>query len=1075
MYPVFILTVTMTVSVVQGCSSSESCSTTPTPNATSRDYCYSARIRSTVLQGLPFGGVPTVLALDFMCFLALLFVFSILRKKAWDYGRLALVNDADRVAEQRYSRLDDRDYMNFSCVSVPCEPHKQDTYRESMGSTVPSEISERYERLTSVSSSVDIDQRDYGFCSWLTAVFRIKEDEIREKCGEDAVHYLSFQRHIIGLLAIVGVLSVGIILPVNFSGNLLDNDAYNFGRTTIGNLDADNALLWLHTTFAFLYLLLTVISMRRHTSRMHYKEDDLVKRTLFVNGISKYVEENEIKQHFEQAYENCSVLEARLCYDVAKLMYLNSERKKTERSKKFFLDLQAKEHDKTMINPKPCGHLCCCIIKGCEQEEAVSYYTKLEAQLKDEYRKEREKVNKKPLGMAFITFQNESITAIILKDFNACKCQGCKCRREPKVSQFSSRLNVRNWTVSYAPDPQNVYWEHLSVGGASWWLRFFIINCVLFLLLFFLTTPAIIITTMDKFNVTKPVEYLNNPIITQFFPTLLLWSFSALLPTIVYYSAFFEAHWTRSGENRTTMHKCYTFLIFMVLLLPSLGLSSLDVFFRWLFDKKFLSDAKVRFECVFLPDNGAFFVNYVIASAFIGNANDLLRIPGLLMYMIRLCLARSAAERRNVKKHQAYEFQFGAAYGWMMCVFTVVMTYSITCPIIVPFGLMYMLLKHLADRYNMYYAYLPTKLDKKIHSGAVNQVVAAPILCLFWLLFFSTVRSGFSAATSKFTFAILIITIIICLSHVCFGHFKYLSAHNYKIDQEVDGMENGRSVRPSSATKKSLQFVSILGAGLLCGTALAITIPEGVGLLEDSWRAPSSSSDELLSLNTSEKTNSSSEEATPPRFYIGVALTFGFTFMFAVDQIGGYLSTRDQTVHTTNRVHITATLGLVIHSAADGFALGAAVATGQVTVQVIVFFAVILHKAPAAFGLVSFLMHAGLEKKHIQGHLLAFSAAAPVVAISTYFILHSSGNSAENQLSATGVGMLFSAGTFLYVATVHVLPEISNSRKEEPLSDLQELPEAESHGQRHLGLLESLTLILGVGLPVVMAFGLHDD
>ena len=57
-------------------------------------------------------------------------------------------------------------------------------------------------------------------------------------------------------------------------------------------------------------------------------------------------------------------------------------------------------------------------------------------------------------------------------------------------------------------------------------------------------------------------------------------------------------------------------------------------------------------------------------------------------------------------------------------------------------GLMYMLLKHLADRYNMYYAYLPTKLDKKIHSGAVNQVVAAPILCLFWLLFFSTVRKG---------------------------------------------------------------------------------------------------------------------------------------------------------------------------------------------------------------------------------------------------------------------------------------------------------------------------------------------
>ncbi|XP_047221197.1 CSC1-like protein 2 isoform X3 [Girardinichthys multiradiatus] len=721
----------------QACNGQENCAA----NNESKDYCYSARIRSTVLQGLPFGGVPTVLALDFMCFLVLLFVFSILRKVAWDYGRLALVTDADRL-KKRFSDLEEREYV---------------------ASAMHSETPDRYERLTSVSSSVDFDQRDNGFCSWLTAIFRIKDEEIREKCGEDAVHYLSFQRHIIGLLVVVGVLSVGIVLPVNFSGDLLENNAYSFGRTTIANLKSGTNLLWLHTTFAFMYLLLTVYSMRRHTSKMHYKEDDLVKRTLFINGISKYAEESQIKQHFEQAYENCVVLEARICYNVAKLMALSAERKKTERSKKFFTDLMAKEHVPTMINPKPCGHLCCCAIAGCEEEEAVSYYTKTEAKLKEEYRKEKEKVHTKPLGMAFVTFQNEAMTAM----------------------------------------------EHLSLGGISWWIRCFIINCILFILLFFLTTPAIIISTMDKFNVTKPVEYLNNPIITQFFPTLLLWAFSALLPTIVYYSAFFEAHWTRSGENRTTMHKCYTFLIFMVLLLPSLGLSSLDVFFRWLFDKKFLADAKIRFECVFLPDNGAFFVNYVIASAFIGNAMDLLRIPGLLMYMIRLCLARSAADRRNVKRHQAYEFQFGAAYAWMMNVFTVVMAYSITCPIIVPFGLMYMLLKHLVDRYNMYYAYLPSKLDKKIHSAAVTQVVAAPILCLFWLLFFSTVRTGFETPTSMFTLVVLVVTIVVCLSHVCFGHFKYLSAHNYKIDTKesnVDAVKNGRPARTSSSpTTKSQQ------------------------------------------------------------------------------------------------------------------------------------------------------------------------------------------------------------------------------------------------------------------------------
>lgn len=50
--------------------------------------------------------------------------------------------------------------------------------------------------------------------------------------------------------------------------------------------------------------------------------------------------------------------------------------------------------------------------------------------------------------------------------------------------------------------------ENLSVCGSRWWLRCVLLNILLFLLLFFLTTPAIIVNTMDKFNVTRPVESL---------------------------------------------------------------------------------------------------------------------------------------------------------------------------------------------------------------------------------------------------------------------------------------------------------------------------------------------------------------------------------------------------------------------------------------------------------------------------------------------------------------------------------------------------------------------------------------
>lgn len=60
----------------------------------------------------------------------------------------------------------------------------------------------------------------------------------------------------------------------------------------------------------------------------------------------------------------------------------------------------------------------------------------------------------------------------------------------------------------------------------------------------------------------------------------------------------------------------------------------------------------------------------------------------------------------------------------------------------IPAGLIYILLKHMVDRHNLYFAYLPAKLEKRIHLAAVNQALAAPILCLFWLYFFSFLRLG---------------------------------------------------------------------------------------------------------------------------------------------------------------------------------------------------------------------------------------------------------------------------------------------------------------------------------------------
>jgi solute carrier family 39 (zinc transporter), member 9 len=155
--------------------------------------------------------------------------------------------------------------------------------------------------------------------------------------------------------------------------------------------------------------------------------------------------------------------------------------------------------------------------------------------------------------------------------------------------------------------------------------------------------------------------------------------------------------------------------------------------------------------------------------------------------------------------------------------------------------------------------------------------------------------------------------------------------------------------------------------------------------------------------------------------------------MLLVDQIS---SRRGESTSS-----MTATIGLVVHAAADGVALGAAARTSHEDVEIIVFLAIMLHKAPAgqsfqlfsvitcklntvliqtAFGLVSFLLHEGVERQKIRKHLGIFSLSAPLLTLLTYFGIGQEQKETLSSFNATGIAMLFSAGTFLYVATVHV-------------------------------------------------------
>ncbi|KAF9164653.1 hypothetical protein DFQ27_003307 [Actinomortierella ambigua] len=230
------------------------------------------------------------------------------------------------------------------------------------------------------------------------------------------------------------------------------------------------------------------------------------------------------------------------------------------------------------------------------------------------------------------------------------------------------------------------------------------------------------------------------------------------------------------------------------------------------------------------------------------------------------------------------------------------------------------------------------------------------------------------------------------------------------------------------------------------------------------------------------------EEENDAHKYIGIALISGFILMFLIDQIGPthahshnhHVSVADFTelhnlqlddanirmpsaiaANSAKKRSNPITIGLVVHAAADGIALGASVSKPEL--QFIVFMAIMLHKAPAAFGLSSVLLQHGFTRRQTRQQVAIFSLAAPVGAVLTYIFIRLSGQRDAASLHWwTGMLLLFSGGTFLYVA-MHVMNELNRS-------DRSHSGYVGSSGpEKGLSLGEVLSVIGGMIIPLILS------
>jgi len=294
-----------------------------------------------------------------------------------------------------------------------------------------------------------------------------------------------------------------------------------------------------------------------------------------------------------------------------------------------------------------------------------------------------------------------------------------------------------------------------------------------------------------------------------------------------------------------------------------------------------------------------------------------------------------------------------------------------------------------------------------------------------------------------------------------------------------------------------MNYIATAGAGLLLGTAFIVILPEGLDLFIEGIEKEVGT-DEQVEEHSVKPLNGA---------LIGFMMVSGIVFMLFVEHFGlanthgrrhqrntradeleqttpclqlseveelrprpgtsieqdditspatSMSSLHTETVMRGEKKSGALTLGLVIHAAVDGIALGAVTAGGKnAKLSLMVFGALMGHKCPASFSLSAIQISQGVKYSCVIQNLIFFCSAAPLGALATYLIMDAGLSSiSENSGNAIGYCMLFSAGTFIGVIFEHILPELKG-------------PEGK------FSVVQILTFSVGVLIPILVPESIH--
>ncbi|KAN0033319.1 hypothetical protein ACTA71_002743 [Dictyostelium dimigraforme] len=602
-----------------------------------------------------------------------------------------------------------------------------------------------------------------GFISWIKDTYKYNTENIIKISGLDSYFYLRNVKTNFKILLTLMIIGWIMLFPTNSKGKYNENrkvqpdgtlpdEVIGLSTLSMGNIERGSDLLWVHFLFVFIVtfvvMIFTFIDYKDYADkRIQFRNSRrLLNYTILLRDIPvNLFTKQSLKEYFQQflnnnnnnnndnnknnsnnsnnnltssssssSYSSSStlnnpIIDISLQYPIPNIHSLIDER---EYYVKRYDSVVAK-YNKTRVRPTRKSGL----FGLCGNEiDSIDYYngkineievdiqntkTKAERDYQDLMNKEKQRQesssNNNPLEIVN-GLKSAGNGFIILKERNS--------QKELVQTMIERRDNVLLKRY-YAPDPNDVYWPNIHIGGKQLYFRGLIIMVLTFLLIFFYTIPIAFISGFSNLGTLAKIKAFSwlvtlinksptlTSFLTGFLPGLALMIFLALLVPILTMFSKFRGYYSNSDIEASVFSKYFLFLVFNVFLVSAIA----GTIFQSI---SAIIDNPPSITTTLANSLGGLsyaMINYVLLAA-TGLTMNLLRISDLLVDQFKLkfiCKTKREIDDTESSEH----FKYGQLYAYNLLVLQLCFAYSTLSPFILVFGVWYFGVSYLVHKYNI--------------------------------------------------------------------------------------------------------------------------------------------------------------------------------------------------------------------------------------------------------------------------------------------------------------------------------------------------------------------------------------